>query len=133
DYGTSRESLYQGFVISGGRGQAETVAADVELAGSESDGSIPFGDHNFRRVAGRLQFRTAQSQTDFYAGNQEKFFGWPDLYTPFGVDETENLHTQLFLLNHRQWTSPDNYWEFGAYYRRNYDDYEFDRKVPGEF
>jgi vitamin B12 transporter len=131
DYGTNRQSLYQGYVSSvGGR---LTLGADVELSRSESDGSVPFGDHNFKRGAARVQLRGANSQTDLFAGTQSKFFGWPDLYTPFGVDETEDLHTQLYVINHRQWTSPDNYWEVGAYSRRNYDDYEFNRFIPGEF
>jgi len=132
DYATNRQSLYQGLVSStaiAGR----TLAADMEFSRSESDGSVPFGDHNFQRVSGRIQLRGAQSQTDFFAGVQHKFFGWPNLYTPFGVNESEDLHTGLFLFNHRAWTSPDNYWQVGASYRRNDDDYEFNRTVPGQF
>ncbi len=132
DYATNRQSLYQGVVSSTGIA-GETLAADVELSRSESDGSVPFGDHNFKRATGRIQLRGAQSQTDFFAGTQQKFFGWPDLYTPFGVNETEDLHTQLYVFNHRAWTSPEDYWQLGAYYRRNYDDYEFNRAVPGQF
>jgi hypothetical protein len=132
DYATNRQSLYQGLVsstpIAGG-----TLAADMEFSRSESDGSVPFGDHNFQRVSGRIQLRGVQSQTDFFAGVQHKFFGWPNLYTPFGVKESEDLHTGLFIFNHRAWTSPDNYWQVGAAYRRNYDDYEFNRTVPGQF
>jgi hypothetical protein len=126
DYATNRQSLYQGVVSASG-----TVAADVELSRSESDGSVPFGDHDFKRAAGRLQWRGANSQTDLFAGIQKKFFGWPNLYTPFGFNETEDLHTTLYVLNHREWTSADDYWQIGAYYRRNYDDYEFNRAVPG--
>ena len=110
---------------------SHTLAADVELARSESDGSVPFGDHDFRRVAARVQLAGEGSQTDFFAGWQEKFFGWPNLYTPFGFNETEYLETELFAFNHRAWTTPQNYWQVGAYYRRNYDDYEFNRAVPG--
>lgn len=132
DFATNRQSLYQG-VVARAQGDAPTLAADVELSRSESDGSVPFGDHNFKRGAARLQLRGAQSQTDLFAGVQSKFFGWPDLYTPFGVDETEDLHTQLYVFNHRAWTSPENYWQVGAYSRRNYDDYEFNRFVPGQF
>ena len=132
DYATDRQSLYQGFVFPGGGG-GPVMAADFELARSESDGSVPHGDHNFKRATGRFQVRDAQSQTDFFAGVQSKFFGWPDLYTPFGVNETEDLHTQLYAFNHRVQTAPDGYWELGAYYRRNYDDYEFNRFVPGQF
>ncbi len=130
DYATNRQSLYQGWVRPGARG-GQTVAADFELSRSESDGSVPFGDHDFKRASGRLQLQGEQSQTDFFAGVQQKFFGWPNLYTPFGFNETEDLRTTLYVFNHRAWTSPENYWQLGAYYRRNADDYEFNRAVPG--
>jgi outer membrane receptor protein involved in Fe transport len=132
DFATNRQSLYQGYVAPAGK-NGLTLAADAEVSRSESDGSVPFGDHNFKRAAGRVQLSGPQSQTDLFAGVQSKFFGWPDLYTPFGVNETEDLHTQLYVFNHRAWTSPGNYWQVGAYYRRNYDDYEFNRAVPGQF
>lgn len=130
DHATNRQSLYQGLVLSGEH-SGPTLAADVELSRSESDGSVPFGDHDFRRASGRLQLQGAQSQTDLFAGVQQKFFGWPNLYTPFGFNETEDLRTTLYAFNHRAWTSPENHWQLGAYYRRNYDDYEFNRAVPG--
>jgi hypothetical protein len=132
NHATNRQSLYQGVVApAGGAGLA--LGADVELSRSESDGSVPYGDHNFQRAAGRVQLRGAQSQTDFFAGWQRKFFGWPNLYTPFGVNETEDLRTDLYVVNHRAWSSPEEYWQLGAYYRRNHDDYEFNRAVPGQF
>lgn len=132
DFATNRQSFYQG-MVSPSDAAGRTLAADLELSRSESDGSVPFGDHNFQRAAGRIQLRGARSQTDFFAGVQHKFFGWPNLYTPFGVNETENLHTQLYLFNHRAWSAPGSYWQLGAYYRRNHDDYEFNRSVPGQF
>ena len=49
---------------------------------------------------GRLQLRGVQSQTDLFAGRQLKFFGWPNLYPPFGFNESEYLKTELFILNH---------------------------------
>ena len=128
DYHTNRQSLYQGIVQTEG---AQRVGADVELSRSESDGSVPFGDHNFKRATGRVQLQTADSQTDFFAGWQHKFFGWPNLYTPFGFNETEDLTTSLYAINHRAQLSSTDYWQLGAYYRRNYDDYEFDRAHPG--
>ena len=130
DYATNRQDFYQGIVDHTGA-DGQSLAADVSLSRSESDGSVPFGDHNFKRAAVRLQLRGPQSQTDFFAGTQQKFFGWPNLYTPFGFNETEDLHTQLYVLNHRAWSSPENYWQLGAFVRRNYDDYEFNRAVPG--
>jgi vitamin B12 transporter len=130
DYATNRQSLYQG-VVSPARAGDQAVAADVDLSRSESDGSVPFGDHNFKRASGRVQLQGADSQTDFFAGAQRKFFGWPNLYTPFGFNETEDLRTTLYAFNHRARLSPTDYWQLGAYYRRNYDDYEFNRAVPG--
>jgi vitamin B12 transporter len=132
DHATNQQSFYQGIVLPGSTG-GRTVAADAELSHSESDGSVPFGDHRFKRAAGRFQVRDAQSQTDFFAGVQQKFFGWTNLYTPFGTNETDDLHTQLYAFNHRVQVSPESYWQLGAYYRRNYDDYEFNRAVPGQF
>ncbi|MDQ5979100.1 MAG: hypothetical protein QG602_2074 [Verrucomicrobiota bacterium] len=125
-----RQGFYQGFVAPG-KVVGRTLAADVDLARSQSDGSVPFGDHLFKRIAGRVQLAGKGSQTDLFFGWQEKFFGWPNLYTPFGFNETELLKTELYAFNHREWTSPENYWQVGAYYRRNYDDYEFNRAVPG--
>lgn len=130
DYASNRQSLYQG-VVAPVTAAGLTWAADAELSRSESDGSVPFGDHHFERAAGRLQVRGAQSQTDFFAGWQRKFFGWPNLYTPFGFNETEDLRTDLYIINHRAWSSAGDFWQLGASYRRNYDDYEFNRAVPG--
>lgn len=126
DYDTNRQSLYQGLVSRDGG-----IAADFELSRSESDGSVPFGDHDFQRATGRVQLRDKDTQTDFFAGTQHKFFGWPNLYTPFGFNETEDLRTTLYAFNHRARISSTDYWQLGAYYRRNYDDYEFNRAVPG--
>ena len=106
-------------------------AADAEWARSEGDGSLPGGDHEFSRVAGRIQWSRGGHQLDLFAGYQAKFFGWPNLYTPFGFNETENLQTVLLLANHR-WTGSDGAWfEVSAFRRRHKDDYEFNRAVPG--
>jgi len=130
DYDTNRQSFYQGLILPT-VGDGRTLAADVDLSRSESDGSVPYGDHNFKRASGRVQLRDEHSQTDLFAGWQKKFFGWPNLYTPFGFNETESLETELFAFNHKAWSSSGDYWQVGAYYRRNYDDYEFNRAVPG--
>ena len=123
-----RASWYEGWAVSmaGGR----TLGFDASLAGSRSEGSIPLGDHDFRRVHGRFQIQSAAAQTDLFAGYQAKFFGWPNLYTPFNSPESENLQTVLVALNHREdWGAGDGV-EWGAYYRRNKDDYAFNRFAP---
>ena len=128
-FGLRRAELYQGYAgteqIAGQR-----IAADVAWGRSESDGSIPFGEHHFDRVNARVQLASATSQTDFFAGYQAKFFGWPNLYTPFNSDETENLQTVLLALNHRANLGNGDYFEAGAYQRRNKDDYAFNRFAP---
>ena len=129
-YDLRRASFYEG-VISNYQPGGRQVAADAEFARSTSDGSVPFGDHKFQRYNGRLQLTDADTQTDLFFGYQSKFFGWPNLYTPFGFNETEDLQTSLAVLNHRRTFSSGDFIELGAYYRRNRDDYEFNRAVPG--
>ncbi len=124
-----RDEVYQGYRsdrLPGGY----RVGADVDIAHSASAGAIAFGDHRFDRVNARLQLAGKSSQTDLFAGYQAKFFGWPNLYTPFGFDETENLETVLLALNHRIDLGDGDYVEAGAYNRRNQDDYAFNRFAP---
>jgi hypothetical protein len=130
DHDLQQQSFYQGYA-SGAKFAGRSLAADTEYSHSTGDGTIPFGDHRFSRVDGRIQLANTASQTDLFYGYQAKFFGWPDLYTPFGVHETENLQENLVALNHRQNLSADEFVEFGAFYRRNKDDYEFSRESPG--
>jgi len=132
DHASNRQSLYQG-VVWPGSVAGQTIAADFEVSRSESDGSVPFGDHKFERASGRIQLRGDGSQTDLFVGTQRKFFGWPNLYTPYGYNESEYLKTRLFAFNHRVQTDPESYWQLSASYRHNYDDYEFNRAVPGAF
>lgn len=129
EYGMFRQSLYQGFRL-WERPEGATVAMDLEAAKSSSDGTVPSGDHDFARLAGRLQLRSTGGETNLFAGYQSKFFGWPNLYTPFGFNETESLQTTLFAADHRQRLASGE-WRLGAYWRRNKDDYEFNRAVPG--
>ena len=124
-----REELYQGFA-SDARFAGRRLAADVAVAHSESDGPIAFGEHRFDRVNGRVQFAGPAGQTDLFAGYQAKCFGWPNLYTPFNSNETENLQTVLFALNHRATFAAGEFVEAGVFHRRNKDDYAFNRFAP---
>ncbi|HUR58478.1 MAG TPA: TonB-dependent receptor, partial [Opitutaceae bacterium] len=121
-----REELYQGFA-SDARFAGRRIGADVAVAHSESDGPIAFGEHRFDRVNGRVQLAGPGGQTDLFAGYQAKFFGWPNLYTPFNSNETENLQTLLFALNHRATFGAGEFFEAGVFHRRNKDDYAFNR------
>jgi hypothetical protein len=128
-YQSYRVSLYEG-VVSPTPVAGCTLASDAEVSRSTSDGSVPFGDHRFQRYNVRLQLAGGDAQTDLFYGYQAKFFGWPNLYTPFGSDETENLETVLVALNHRRQWDADDWLEAGVFWRRNKDDYAFDRFAP---
>jgi vitamin B12 transporter len=110
-----------------------TIGFEGEYSRSESDGTIENGDHDFQRASGRIQLVGPSSQTDLFFGSQDKFFGWPNMYTPFNVNETEDLDTQLLILNHTQEYAQDSTFEISTYYRRNKDHYVFSRENPNVF
>ena len=126
DDGLEREEVYQGYAGAGPR----HLAADADWAHSSGNGTVPFGDFHFDRADARLEYAAPGSVTDLFAGYQASFFGWPDLYTPFDSDETENLQTVLVAANNREDLGGGQYFEAGAFYRRNKDDYAFDRFAP---
>jgi len=106
---------------------------DVDLARSKSDGTRPFGDYDFNRISGRIQFRGNRYQSDIFCGYQHKFFGWPNMYTPedfLDTHETESLYTTLVILNHRVEYSRGSNLEFSGYYRKNRDHYILQRADP---
>jgi hypothetical protein len=106
-----------------------TLGFEAEVSRSESDGTIAFGDHDFDRTTARVQLLGPNSQTDFFAGYQRKFFGWPAMYTAnkfINPIEYENIKTRLFVINHRQNYSDNNFIEFTATHRRNSDTYQLD-------
>ena len=99
-----------------GTAEAASTPAGTEAAGAGGFASAPTRPWRARfraarcrsaitasaAVAVRLQLAGPGAQTDLFVGYQEKFFGWPNLYTPFNSDETENLKTVLVALNHRR-------------------------------
>ena len=113
------------------------IGTEVEYSRSESDGTIEYSDHDFSRVTGRVQLLGPNSQTDFFAGYQSKFFGLfgmytGDQYTAYNPYETENIKTSLFIVNHLQDYGTNNQWEATAYYRDNDDHYQFNRFNPDD-
>lgn len=126
------QSIHAGTVIAEDAAAQRRIAVDGGWSRSEASGTVRHGDHDFQRVAGRVQIVSSLGETQVFGGYQTKFFGWPNLYTPFGVAETENLQTTLLMVNHRQRLG-DATLDAGLHYRRNRDDYEFDRLRPGLF
>lgn len=130
--GLNRQGLYAAIASNSGNSE-RMFGFDFDMARSESNGVLPYGDHDFNRYVGRMQIQTLNTQTDFLAGYQSKNFGWPNMYTPFGRNEREELQTRLLLLNHRRIYGSGDFIEISSYYRRHKDHYTFDRFQPEIF
>lgn len=130
EYGLNTQELRFGYRSESG--PFDGWGAELDVARSEANGDVPNSDHEFFRLAGRLQHTgSAGAQTDLFAGYQSKFFGLVNLYAaPFNSPEAENLKTRLFLANHR-YDEGDYQIELTAYHRRHSDDYDFNRFNPG--
>ena len=128
----SNQGFRIGHVAAGGFGIAFSAAR------SEGDGTLPNGDHEFARYNLQLQLAADNVQSDLIVAYQDKFFGWPGAYTGFAtLPETDDTQTTLVLLNQRR-ESASGWFEYGAFYRRLEDDYDFNREdfetgVPGSF
>ena len=131
DHNLNFQRLHNAWIVPYQNSTEWTWGAETEISRSESDGTIPNGDHNFDRTTGRIQLLGPDSQTDFFAGYQSKFFGWPEMYAaPYGSNETEYIKTRLILLNHLQSYGNRSHWEATAYHRRNSDHYIYNRFSP---
>ena len=133
DHDLNFQRLHHGWATPVGDSGKWSLGVEAEYSCSESDGTIKFGDHDFSRGSGRVQLIGPNSQTDFFAGYQEKFFGWTSMYSPAGFNETEDLKTRLFLLNHRQNYHDSSFIEFTGYFRRHSNFYVFSRENPAIF
>ena len=103
DHNLNFQRLHQAFTGAYGNSKDWTWGAEIESSRSESDGSIPFGDHSFDRTSSRIQLLGPDSQTDLFAGYQDKLYGWPGMYSTKGkYDETEDYQIRLFSFNHFQ-------------------------------
>ena len=127
------QSIYAGISTDVDNAKNWQLGFEGEYSHSQSDGSIENGDHDFNRASARIQLIGTDSQTDVLYGSQEKFFGWPNMYTPFGVNETEELETRLLMLNHQQNYADNSHFEVSAYYRKHNDHYVFSRENPSAF
>ena len=126
------QALQLGHVADNGFGVA------LSAARSEGDGTVEFGDHEFARYNMQLQHIGDSVQTDLIVSYQDKFYGWPGAYTGFAsLPETDDTQTTLVFLNQRR-RSAHGWFEYGGYYRKLEDDYDFNRAdfetgTPGSF
>lgn len=132
DHGLNFQSVRFGQAADDGFGFA------LSAARSQGDGTLPNGDHEFARYNAQFQFGSGDVRSDIVVSYQDKFYGWPGAYTGFAsLPETDDTQTTLVLLNQRRETS-SGWFEFGGFYRRLEDNYDFDRTntesgTPGSF
>lgn len=118
-------------------GQRE-VGLSLAAATSSGDGSLPFGDHHFKRFSGHFQWTDSTQESNFIVGYQDKFYGWPGAYTGFAsLPETDHLKQGLVVVDHYR-SNTDGWWQLSGAYRWLSDDYDFDRRTvetgePGSF
>lgn len=131
DHDLNFQRIHNGLTGQLGESGEWSWGVEAEISRSESDGTIQFGDHDFDRSTGRIQILGPNSQTDFFAGYQTKFFGWPGMYTSNAFanfpPETENLNTRLLMINHKNTYGDYNWIEATAYHRSHKDIYTFNR------
>jgi len=141
DMGLGSDGLLHGEVRAGRTADREggrRLGALFSAAGSRGDGTLPNGDHEFKRFSGQLQLLAPRAETNLLLGYHDKFFGWPGAYTGFAsLPETDRTKLDLVVFDHRQ-NVEQGWWELGVAYRRLEDDYDFDRRtvetgVPGSF
>ena len=99
DHNLNFQRIHHALTGSYGDSKDWTWGAEIEGSRSESDGTIPYGDHAFDRTSGRIQLLGPDSQTDLFAGYQDKFYGWPGMYTANPLEfETKIIKLALFYL-----------------------------------
>jgi vitamin B12 transporter len=111
-------------------GSAADSGLGFSAAASSGDGTVNFGDHEFQRFSMQYQYLQEDSSTQVLLGYQDKFFGWPGMYTGFAtLPETDHTKLGLLLVDHRR-ELQNGWWQATAAYRWLEDDYDFDRRTP---
>lgn len=135
--GVGSDALYLGSARLG-FDTGDTTAVALSAAASRGDGTLPYGDHDFRRFTVKASQVGAGAETHALFGYLDTFTGWPGMYTGFAsLPETDHLKSGLALFDHRRDTTA-GWIELAFYYRWLEDDYDFDRRtvetgVPGSF
>jgi hypothetical protein len=131
DHNLNFQRIHHALTGSYGNSKDWTWGAEIEGARSESDGTIPYGDHAFDRTSGRIQLLGPDSQTDLFAGYQDKFYGWPGMYSAKTTRlETEDYQLRLFSLNHFKSYSEESHFELTTFHRQLTDRYFNKRNDP---
>jgi len=111
-------------------GENSPSSLSLSAAGSRGDGTVAFGDHDFKRFTAQYQHQQDDSDTRILLGYQDKFYGWPGAYTGFAsLPETDHTQLGLLLADHRR-ELEQGWWQLTGAYRWLENDYDFDRRTP---
>lgn len=139
--GLGSNDLYHASVRAGHSRQLEggtSFGTVISASGSVGDGTVEYGDHEFKRFSGQLQWLGGGWETNVLLGYHDKFAGWPGMYTGFAsLPETDHTKLGLAVIDHRLSTR-QGWWEIASAYRWLENDYDFDRRseesgTPGSF
>jgi hypothetical protein len=126
DHDLNFQRIHHGLTGQLGESGEWSWGVEAEISRSESDGTIKNGKHNFDRNTARVQIIGPDSQIDFFAGQQNKYFGWPGMYTAKNYNQTreyEDINTELFIFNYRREYSTKEYFEISLSHREFTDYY----------
>jgi hypothetical protein len=126
DHDLNFQRIHHGLTGALGESGDWSWGLEAEMSRSESDGTIEYGDHDFDRSTARVQILGLDSQIDFFAGQQDKSFAWPGMYTAENYNQTreyEDINTELFILNYRREYSIREYFEISLSHREFTDNY----------
>lgn len=118
--------------------EEQSAGFTLAAAGSRGDGTLPFGDHEFKRFSGHFQLVNEVAESNIIIGYQDKFIGWPGMYTGFAsLPETDHVKQGLVVMDYRR-ANDGGWWQLATAYRWLDDDYDFDRRTaesggPGSF
>ena len=132
DHDLNFQRIHHGLTGRLGESGEWSWGVEAEISRSESDGTINNGEHNFDRSTARVQILGPDSQIDFFAGQQDKYFGWPGMYTAKNYNQTreyEDINTELFIFNYRREYSTKEYFEISLSHREFTDYYSLFGKV----
>jgi hypothetical protein len=126
DHDLNFQRIHHGLTGQLGESGEWSWGVEAEISRSESDGTINNGEHDFDRSTARVQILGADSQIDFFAGQQDKSFAWPGMYTGDNYNQTreyEDINTELFIFNYRREYSARENFEISLSHREFTDNY----------
>ena len=129
EFGLVQGEFYQGYARRR-EGLGRRLGVDVAFAHSESDGSIPFGDHEFDRFNGRLQLADLSRKPTFSRAIRISSSAGRICIRRSTRTKRRTSRRCCSRSTIARNSARGDFFEVGAFYRQNEDDYAFNRFAP---